>query len=227
MTVLALVPTARELDALTTSFDDIGVYGKRITIGRLTGISYREGRVVVTEGGLGKAQFAIHTHHALDAVPDVSVALCLGSAGGLTKDLDIGDVIVATSTIEHDFNRKLTPGPLPEFAGDTHFISAIRNNSSFESYAFSVEFGRVASGDEAIVTTERANQIRDTTGAIAAAWEGAGGARACRFAGVPFVEVRGISDMADEGAESVFLENIPATMKNLAIFLNEFVNIAS
>jgi len=42
---------------------------------------------------------------------------------------------------------------------------------------------------------------------------------------VPFLEVRGISDMADEVAESVFFKNIPATMKNLAMFLNEFVNL--
>ena len=227
MTVLALVPTSRELDALKASFDDMGVSGKPITIGRLMGISYREGRVVVTEGGLGKAQFAIHTHHSLEAIRDVSVALCLGSAGGLTKDLKIGDVVVATETVEHDFNRKLIPGPLPEFGGDTRFISAIRDNRSFESLPFSIEFGRVASGDEAIVTTARANQLIDTTGAIAAAWEGAGGARACKFAGVPFIEVRGISDMADEEAESAFFENIPATMKNLALFLDEFVNVAS
>lgn len=227
MTILALIPTTRELDALTAAFDDLSVRGKPITIGRLMGISYREGRLIVTEGGLGKAQFAIHTHHSLEAMPDVSVALCLGSAGGLTQGLEIGDVVVATETVEHDFNRKLIPGPLPEFAGDARFISAIRDSSSFESLPFSIEFGRIASGDEAIVTTARANQLIETTGAIAAAWEGAGGARACKFAGVPFVEVRGISDMADEEAESAFFENIPATMKNLAIFLDEFVNVAS
>lgn len=227
MTILALIPTTRELDALKTTFDDMNVPGKPIAIGRLTGTSYRDGLVVVTEGGLGKAQFAIQTHYSLEAIPDVSVAICLGSAGGLTKDLEIGDVVVATETIEHDFNRKLIPGPLPEFAGDTRFISAIRDNSSFESLPFSVKFGRVASGDEAIVTTARANQLIDATGAIAAAWEGAGGARACKFAGVPFIEVRGISDMADEEAESAFFENLPATMKNLAIFLDEFVNVAS
>ena len=227
MTVLTLVPTSRELDALEAALDEMSIRGESVTLGRLSGKSYLAGRVVVTEGGLGKAQFAIHTQHLLETMPTVSVALCLGSAGGLTNDLNIGDVVVATETIEHDFNRKMIPGPLPSFEGDARYISAVRNSASFDSLPFAVEFGRVASGDEAIVTTDRANQLTDATGAIAAAWEGAGGARACHFSGVPFVEVRGISDMADEKAESAFFENIPATMKNLASFLNQFVHLAS
>jgi adenosylhomocysteine nucleosidase len=227
MTVLTLVPTTRELDALVAAFKDMDVAGKPITIGRLDAISYLGGRALVAEGGLGKAQFAVQTQHSVEAIPDLSVALCLGSAGGLNSELNIGDVVVATETIEHDFNRGLIPGPLPEFEGDARFISAVRASRSFDELPFAVKFGRVASGDEAIITTTRAAEVTNATGAIAVAWEGAGGARACRFAEVPFVEVRGISDMANEEAESVFFENIPATMKNLAIFLNEFVTLMS
>jgi adenosylhomocysteine nucleosidase len=227
MTVLALVPTMRELDAMVTALDDMGLIGHPMMIGRLEALSYLGGRTIAVEGGLGKAQFAIHTQHSIESLPDISVALCIGSAGGLTADVGIGDVVVATETVEHDFNRNLIPGPAPEFSGDEKSIIAIQNADALAMLPFSIRFGRIASGDESIVTSARAKELQVATGAIAAAWEGAGGARACKFAEVPFLEVRGISDMADEEAESVFFENIPATMKNLAMFLNEFVSQTS
>jgi adenosylhomocysteine nucleosidase len=203
----------------------MNIIGEPTALGRLEAKSYLDGRMIVASGGLGKTQFAIHTQHSVEAIPNVSVALCLGSAGGLNSDLNIGDVVVATETVEHDFNRGLIPGPLPEFEGDARYIFAVRASRSFDELPFAVKFGRVASGDEAIMTTTRAAEVTTATGAIAVAWEGAGGARACRFAEVPFVEIRGISDMANEEAESAFFENIPATMKNLAMFLNKFVTL--
>ena len=227
MTILALIPTISEFAALRESFNLMGVKGTPTKIGKLTGTSYRCGRVIVMEGGLGKTQFAIHTYYALENIPDPSIVFCVGSAGGLTKDLIVGDVVVATETIEHDFKWGLFSGPLPKFPGDEQTINRIKRSCSFNSLPFSIKFGKIASGDESIVSTERAKEVRSTTGAIAAAWEGSGGARTCDFLKVPFIEVRGISDMANESAPSVFLENIPKTMTNLARFLNEFVTITS
>ena len=79
-----------------------------------------------------------------------------------------------------------------------------------------MHFAPIASGDEGIADTEQANRIRDLTSAFAVAWEGAGGAKACAFAGVPFLEVRGISDMADSGAMEAFTQNLPMAMNNVA-----------
>ncbi|MDP7103780.1 MAG: acyltransferase, partial [SAR202 cluster bacterium] len=51
------------------------------------------------------------------------------------------------------------------------------------------------------------------------------GARACEFSGVPFVEIRGISDLADESSNTDFYENLPFAMKNLALLVKELVDI--
>ena len=51
MTVLALVPTIRELDALVAAFDHMGLIGEPVKLGRLEAISYLSGRAVVVEGG--------------------------------------------------------------------------------------------------------------------------------------------------------------------------------
>jgi nucleoside phosphorylase len=57
------------------------------------------------------------------------------------------------------------------------------------------------------------------------AWEGAGGARAAKFSNLPFVELRGISDMADQSLGSDFFANIPITMQNIAEFVAAWCGI--
>ena len=61
------------------------------------------------------------------------------------------------------------------------------------------------------------------TGAIAVAWEGAGAARACEFSNVPFLEVRGMSDSANESPEA-FFGNIPTAMRNVAQILGQLAS---
>ena len=55
--------------------------------------------------------------------------------------------------------------------------------------------------------------------AVAVAWEGAGGARACAFSDVPFVEIRGITARADDRAPADFRANLNIAMANLAALL--------
>jgi adenosylhomocysteine nucleosidase len=83
-------------------------------------------------------------------------------------------------------------------------------------FSHDVHFGAIASGDEDIMTTGRRQRLREQTGGFAAAWEGAGGARACAFSGVPFLEVRGITDAADDGAAADFENNLEIAMGHIA-----------
>src|SRR5262249_33961484 len=45
-----------------------------------------------------------------------------------------------------------------------------------------------------LVSVDRAQALRDATGALAVAWEGAGGARACAFSATPYLELRAVTD---------------------------------
>lgn len=62
------------------------------------------------------------------------------------------------------------------------------------------------------------------TGALAVAWEGAGGARACHFSGIPFVEIRGITDRADSDAASDFEANLGSAMGNVARLITPWLD---
>ena len=77
----------------------------------------------------------------------------------------------------------------------------------------------IASGDEDVVLSKRAQAIRDQTGAASVAWEGSGAARAALFNGVASLEIRAVTDAADKEAPQRFDANLPFAMANLANLL--------
>lgn len=84
---------------------------------------------------------------------------------------------------------------------------------------FRVLFGAIASGDEDIIDPARAAELQEATGALCVAWEGAGAARAARFSGLHFLEVRAITDGANHTAAVDFQTNLRHSMPNLAQIL--------
>jgi adenosylhomocysteine nucleosidase len=59
---------------------------------------------------------------------------------------------------------------------------------------------------------------------LAVAWEGAGGARACRFNDMPFIEVRWITDFVGPDAENDFFKNLEGLMGNLGELLIDWAS---
>ena len=216
MTIAALIPTTGEHESFVSAMESLGHRGAPTDIGRISCLSYWDGGLLVAQGGLGKVDFAVRTLHLIERGPPMDGVICLGTCGALAQDLAIGDIVVATETIEHDFNRKLTEGPIPSFESDPTLLSAFEAAQTSLPDGISVAYGPIASGDEGIDSSARARELIDKTGGIVAAWEGAGGAKACDFAGVPYIEVRCVSDLADEDAVTDFRENTPKAMNNLA-----------
>ena len=135
--------------------------------------------------------------------------------------LATGDIVVATETIEHDSRSKFGEPLLPRFESAEKAVEELRNGPA--SILFRVHFGPIASGDEDVIDADRRREIRQMTGALAVAWEGAGGARACQFSGVPFIEIRGITDQADHRAASHFRENLNTAMRNAAAMITTWL----
>jgi len=155
----------------------------------------------------------LQVQHLLDACPGISGVICAGTGGALAKDVRPGEIVVATETVEHDCKYRFAPHPLPRFPSDPGLLERIRQCA--QKLDFRVHFGPVASGDEDIVDRKRAAAIRASTGALAVAWEGAGGARACAFSKIPYIEVRGVSDGADPLAMISFVLNLKQVMTNI------------
>src|SRR5262249_2740383 len=94
-----------------------------------------------------------------------------------TCDRSVGDVVVGTETVEHDYRLLFAMRPLPRLPGHEPAIDAFRRLAHGVS-GFHIAFDVIASGDEDVVTSKRSQTIRDQTGAACVAWEGSGAARA-------------------------------------------------
>ena len=223
MTVLVVTPIPEEYAAFKTAMADFGHSGEERTIGRLTATAFDDGKFIVAPGGLGKAQFGVQTQHLIDNLDNIGVVVCAGTCGRLDDTLSVGDVVIGTHTVEHDFNRgmALIKLPLPTFEGAAGLIEALQGVSERGALPCNLRFGRIASGDEGIASEKRIRELRESTGAIVVAWEGAGGARAAQLSGIPFLEIRGISDGAGENAMEEFWANIPIAVANVAAVVRE------
>lgn len=221
MKTAILTPLQEELDILVAELEQFGLQKNKSRLGNLYVFEFRELDLLVARGGHGKTQFGIQAQYLLCQAPQVQLLVCAGAAGALSSSLGIGDVVVATETIEHDYNLKFVNRPLPRFAGDTEVIKVLQT-LPLSTSTFSIHFGAVASGDEDVIDTARGQELVNLTDCIAVAWEGAGGARACKFNEKCYVEVRGITDTANHQAVADFELNLATAMSNLAQVIIEW-----
>jgi adenosylhomocysteine nucleosidase len=214
--ILIVTPLQEEYDDLNNSLTAHGLKSVKETIGRLDVHRFPELNAALARGGHGKTQFGVQTQHLLDH-EKFDLVICAGAAGALHSDVRVGDLIVATHTFEHDYNLKFVQRPKPQFEGDAKSIQHLQGLKLNED--FKVHYGVIASGDEDVIEIERARQLCEMCNALGVAWEGVGGARASRFSGVPYLELRGATDTADHDAPAIFDENLKIVMKNMAVLL--------
>ena len=225
MNRLIITPMKEELDFLLQGCTKQGLHAESAMIGRLPVALLPDLGIILAQGGLGKVQFAVQTQHLLDTCSDWDLVVCAGAAGALTDEVSVGDVVVATTTVEHYYNNKFNERALPKFDGAQAAIADLKSVSQSVK-AFNVHFGPIASGDEDVVATDRKQELHESTGALAVAWEGVGGAKACAFSGLPFVEIRGVTDTADHNAASDFEDNLGVAMSNLATLITSWLSQA-
>lgn len=219
--LLIVAPLEKELVLFLKTCSEIGLQLSAERIGRLPVTVLPELGLTVAQGGAGKVQFAVQTQHLLDSSPTWDLVICVGAAGAIVQDVDIGDVIVGTRTVEHDYQNKFSVQPLPDYEAPEFVVNSLKASPRLPG--FKVHFGPIASGDEDIVTRERGFVLHETTGALAAAWEGAGGAKACSFSMTPYIEIRAVTDTADHNAAADFESNLAVAMGNISRLITGWV----
>jgi adenosylhomocysteine nucleosidase len=215
--ILIVTPLQEEYNDLHHSLSTLGLESHKDSLGRLDVHHFPALNITLARGGHGKTQFGIQTQHLMDH-GKFNLVICAGAAGALAPEVRVGDLIVATSTVEHDFNNRFVPRPKPQFKGDAKSIDQLKA-LKLQDAGFKVHFGRMAGGDEDVIDVKRGAELHRTHHALAVAWEGVGGARACAFSEVPFLELRGATDTANHAAPVVFTVNLKIVMKNIAHLL--------
>ena len=163
--------------------------------------------VVVVKCGVGKVNAAICAQ-ILVSVFGVSALVNTGVAGSLNNDINICDIVVSTSALEHDMD--VTPlgyakGVIPdmdqsEFKADENLIKLAKDSAEEAGLDVKIFEGKVVSGDQFISDKEKKKWLTDTFAGYCTEMEGAAIAQVCYFNHIPFLIVRAISDKADDSA---------------------------
>ena len=153
-----------------------------------------------------------------------------GVAGGLGPGVNVGDMVVASSFLQHDLDASpIFPKyevPLygaSRFAADPVLTAALADAAravladprtalgeaacrEFGLQSPKVHEGLVISGDRFVATTTESLALRTALpDALAVEMEGAAFAQVCHDYGIPFAAVRTVSDRADDAAHVDFM----------------------
>lgn len=154
----------------------------------------------------------------------VSRVIFTGLAGGLHADVGVGDVVVASSLMQHDMDARplFDQHEIPLLgrvvfdadAGLSQLLqdSAERFTSGRVAAPSKVHRGLIATGDVFVSHNDEAQALRKRLpNALCVEMEGAAMAQVCYEFGIPFAVMRVISDRADHAAKTdftAFLENV-------------------
>jgi len=151
-----------------------------------------------------------------------------GVAGGISKELKIGDLIMASSLCQHDVDIVAFGNPYGFIPEGTLMIEADANLRSLASevaidMGVDLYEGIIATGDQFVASAERKVWIQQTFDADALEMEGASVACVCQNFDIPFFVLRAISDTADGGASDDFDAFLKSSAQVSARFVLEMV----
>lgn len=197
--------------------------------------------VILVQCGVGLVNAARGTQVMIDRY-EPAVVVNSGAAGGTGEGLAIGDIVVGTSFVQHNFdatafgyakgyqcngidNDKPTVYTADEDVVEALILAAkaISEREGTPDVPRNVHAGRIASGDVFVATVERKTEIREQFGAVAAEMEGSAIAQTAYYAGVPCAVLRVVSDLADGTQSESYQQFEDAAAEFSASVIIEFI----
>lgn len=181
--------------------------------GKIEGID-----VVLLQCGIGKVNASIGASLMIDSL-GASHIINTGCAGGFPSDIKVGDIIVSSELVQHDFDCTVfayahgqVPGLPEKFSADAK-LSSMAQAAISKLPNIKSKIGEIATGDQFMNNPEATKILKEKFPNVdAVEMEGAAIAQVCHQLNTPFVIIRSISDIAGQ-------EN--------AIEYSEFVELAA
>ena len=179
----------------------------------IAGMEFCKGRLdgtdaVIVQCGVGKVNAGICAHTLINLFGCTKI-INTGVAGSLDARIDIGDIVVSTDAVQHDYTVEaigFAKGEIPytglyAFPADEAMRKAAAEAVRTAAPEVHVFEGRVCSGDQFISSKEQKEKIITDFGGLCCEMEGGAIAQACYLNHTPFVIIRAISDKADDSEE--------------------------
>lgn len=162
---------------------------------------------VIVRSGIGKVNAGICTQILAD-VYQVDAVINTGIAGSLKAEINIGDIVISSDTLQHDMDATgfgYEPGVIPRmetscFPADEELLKKAKAACEEAVPEIQVFTGRVVSGDQFISDRAVKERIVKQFDGMCTEMEGAAIAQAAYMNHIPFVVIRAISDKADDSA---------------------------
>ncbi|MEY8337557.1 5'-methylthioadenosine/adenosylhomocysteine nucleosidase [Lachnospiraceae bacterium 62-35] len=185
---------------------------ERVTIEHVAQMEFNCGKLkgmdaVVVRSGIGKVNAALCSQILVDKY-HVDAIINTGIAGSLRNEINIGDIVLSTDTLQHDMDATgfgYEPGQVPRleilsFEADKGLINLAKECCERVNPDIAVFTGRVVSGDQFISDKEKKQWLLDTFHGYCTEMEGAAIAQAAYLNQIPYLVIRAISDKADDSA---------------------------
>jgi adenosylhomocysteine nucleosidase len=144
-------------------------------------------QILVVQSGVGKNRARNVLAKALDAYSPNLVISC-GFAGGLNKDLKLGDVLIADTVI--DSTKKSN-----KILDSTEVIKAKEMSNGF---AFGIYNGPLITSDEAVCAPKKKKELGEQNSALGVDMETSALLEVTSQRSIPLVSIRVISDTVDQ-----------------------------
>ena len=185
--------------------------------------------IILVKCGIGKVNAARTTQLLIDKYnPDYIIDV--GVAGALNPMLEIGDIVIGETLVQHDFDitafghtKGYIPGIGERIYSDEELIRKFEqaiDNKKDRNYK--IEKGTIASGDIFCTEIPMKDKIYAKFNAQCVEMEGAAVAQVCDLCNKPFMVLRSISDKPNGENTVAFEQFIKPSSEKCANLLREF-----
>ena len=165
--------------------------------------------VILLQGGIGKVNTAICCTMLFQNYPTIDTVINIGSAGGLSLEQNVGDIIISSDVMYHDVDISAFGHPLGKISGlpqrfkaDQKLITIVEKVA--KNTGLHASIGTIVSGDQFISTKKQVDFIKEHfTDAKCAEMEAASIGHTCYKFNIPFIITRSLSDVFGKGNSSM------------------------
>lgn len=224
--ILLLSAMQQEYDAVISNMTD-QIHCEEFGISIVEGYLFGR-RCIVAISGVGKVASAFTAQYLLGSYQPEFVVFT-GVAGALNPKYQIGDIVIARDTIQHDIDGRGLGFPRGEvpYSGLRFFDSdrQLLEIAEKTQCAHDVHIGRILTGDQFITNKGQAafSYLREELQGDAVDMEGASVAYVCKKLETPFILVRTISDKANSEAPENFEAFLPEVAGNSVAVIQQIL----
>ncbi|ALS58294.1 5'-methylthioadenosine/S-adenosylhomocysteine nucleosidase [Rathayibacter toxicus] len=170
--------------------------------------------VLLVRTGVGLVNAAGALTAAILRTQTEPLVVSAGSAGGLGAEVQVGDVVLGDEYVQSDvdvsafgYARGQIPGMPARYLGSAAVLAADVSVTILDGSAIPVKRGLIASSDTFVTGCHVERVLRYFPTALAADMESAALAQTAYVYGLPFISVRGISDLCVPGDFNMHIDD--------------------